>query len=51
MFWSKSSWISDIAFKNRSGMPFKSYEKFTKDSIADRVELYKAVLRWEFENN
>ena len=40
-----------IAFKNRSGIPFKSYEEFTKDSIADRVELYKAILRWEFENN
>ncbi len=38
-----------VAFKNRSGIPFRSYEKFTKDSIADRVELYKTILRWEFE--
>lgn len=38
-----------VNFKNRSGIPFKSYESFKKDSISERVELYKTILRWEFD--
>ena len=32
----------------RSGLLFKPYAKFTKTAIAERTELYRAILEWHF---
>lgn len=33
-----------LAYKNVSGLPFKPYDKFTKDSIGERTDLYRLIL-------
>lgn len=38
-----------VAFRSRSGLEFKSYEKFKKSAIAERTELYKAILMWNWK--
>lgn len=37
-----------IRFMNASGLKFKAYENFNKDSIIERSELYKAILLWNW---
>lgn len=33
-----------LAYKNVSGLPFKPYDTFTKESIAERTDLYRMIL-------
>ncbi len=33
-----------LAYKNASGIPFKPYDTFTKDAIAERTSLYRMIL-------
>ena len=40
---------SFIKFKNESGLDFKSYEEFKKNSISERAELYKSILQWNWK--
>jgi len=37
-----------LQFKARSGLPFRSYAEFKKSAIAERTELYKAILMWNW---
>ncbi len=37
-----------IRFVNNSGLKFKAYKEFKKDSIVERAELYKAILLWNW---
>jgi len=37
-----------MAFCSRSGLNFRSYDKFSKTAIAERTELYKAILKWNW---
>ena len=41
---------SFIKFKNESGLDFKSYNEFKKNSISERAELYKSILMWNWKN-
>ena len=40
-----------IDFMNRSGLSFKSYDLFTKESIQERAELYRQILLWNWRNH
>ncbi len=37
-----------LNYKNRSGIEFKPYEKFNRNSITERVNLYSSILKYEF---
>ena len=37
-------------FFKRSNLNFKPYSEFTKQSVSDRAELYKAILAWNWGN-
>ena len=37
-----------VRFMNSSGLNFKAYTEFKKNSIAERAELYKAILLWNW---
>ena len=37
-----------ISFLSRSGLKFKAYSEFKKVAIAERTELYKAILTWNW---
>lgn len=37
-----------VAFRERSNLPFKPYDSFTKDSIQERAELYRQILLWNW---
>ena len=37
-----------IKFKNSSNLPFKAYDEFTKNSIEERADLYREILKYEF---
>ena len=37
-------------FLKRSNLKFKHYNAFTKQSVSDRAELYKAILTWNWSN-
>ena len=41
-----------MKFKKESGLPFRSYEKFTKLEIKERMELYKKICEeiWSLKN-
>ena len=41
-----------MKFKKESGLPFRSYEKFTKVEIEERMELYKKICEeiWSLKN-
>jgi hypothetical protein len=39
------------AFLNRSGLSFKPYDSFTKESIQERAELYRQILLWNWRGN
>ena len=41
-----------MRFKKESGLPFRSYEKFTKVEIEERMELYKKICEeiWSLKN-
>lgn len=39
-----------LAYKERSGLAFKPYDKFTKGAIAERAELYRSVLEWNWNS-
>ena len=38
-----------VRFMNSSGLNFRAYESFKKDSIIERAELYKAILLWNWK--
>lgn len=38
-----------VKFIKESGIPFRAYEAFTKDAIAERTDLYRAILRWNWD--
>lgn len=38
------------SFVSSSGLPFTPYEHFKKDSIAQRADLYRKILEWDFNN-
>lgn len=38
-----------LRFVNNSGLKFKSYDHFKKESIIERSELYKAILLWNWK--
>lgn len=40
-----------LQFKSSSGLPFKSYKEFKMASINERAELYKQILKWNWQNN
>ncbi|MDO4796550.1 MAG: DUF1524 domain-containing protein [Coriobacteriales bacterium] len=35
-------------FRDASGLPFKSYEKFTSAAVDERSELYRRILLWNW---
>lgn len=37
-----------LGFMNRTGLNFKPYDTFTKSSINERTDLYRAILEFEF---
>lgn len=37
-----------VKFKNNSGLPFKPYSSFKREGIGERAELYKAILKWNW---
>lgn len=37
-----------LRFKDSSGLPFKSYTKFSRDAITERAELYRQILLWNW---
>ena len=37
-----------VRFMNSSGLNFKAYDEFKKNSIVERAELYKAILLWNW---
>lgn len=38
-----------VSFIRRSGLSFKSYEHFKRANITERAELYKAILKWNWQ--
>ena len=38
-----------VSFVHRSSLPFKSYEHFKRANITERAELYKAILKWNWQ--
>ena len=40
-----------VKFKNNSGLPFKSYSSFKRVDIGERADLYKSILKWNWEND
>ena len=40
---------SFLAFKQRSGLAFQPYEHFLRANITERAELYKAILKWNWQ--
>lgn len=38
-----------VKFVSESGIPFRSYETFTRDSVVERTDLYRTILRWNWE--
>ena len=39
-----------IKFKEKSKLGFKPYTEFKRIAISERAELYKAILKWNWEN-
>lgn len=37
-----------VKFKNENNLPFKPYDKFTKEAINERTDLYRMILENEF---
>ena len=37
------------AFMESSGLPFKSYQSFTRNSINERADLYRRILYWNWQ--
>lgn len=50
------AYIAGSGFSNfqrlcgESHLPFKAYSKFTKDSISERANLYRDILKWNFQD-
>ena len=40
-----------IRFIENSNLDFKPYQEFKKSSITERAELYKSILKWNFNTN
>lgn len=38
-----------LKFQHNSRLPFRSYDKFVKNSISERAELYKSILLWNWK--
>jgi len=38
-----------VSFVKNSGLSFKPYDTFTKESISERSELYKNILKWNWK--
>ena len=38
-----------LSFMEKTGLPFKSYEEFKRSSINERIDLYRAMLKYEHE--
>ena len=38
-------------FVEKTGLPFKSYEHFDKNSILERANLYRSILQWNWNDN